>query len=117
MTKKLGIMTKSAIFFYSVRKTLKPIVEINNRIYRIDDELFLSQTDGPNSLLFYRMDSTQPLGPGEFLDPDETKLYIDSMKRSKKKPSKMTDGLSINKFLPVIVLVAIVMSVAYAIMR
>lgn len=117
MTKKLGIITSSVVTFYDIKKTLKPIVDINNRIYRIDDKLFMTQTDAANSYLLYEVESTQPKGNGEFLDPDQTKMYIDSMKCGKKKPSKMTDGMSISKFLPVIVLIAIVMSVAYALSR
>lgn len=116
MSKKLGIVTKNTIRFFNIKKTTKPIAEINDRIYRIDDTLFISQSDAANSILLYQMDAAQPMGHGEFLDPDLTKAYIDSMKRGKKKPSKMSD-FSLQKFIPIIIIVAVIMSFVYVLNR
>lgn len=117
MVKRLGILTKNVYRFWRLKKTLKPIGEINSRMYRLDDALFLSQSDAPNSILLYRQDSSQPLGQGEYLNPDMTKIFIDSLKRTKKKPSRFGDGFSINKMIPVIVIIAIIISVVYGISR
>ena len=117
MVKRLGILTKNVYSFYRLKKTVKPIGEIGSRMYRLDDALFISQSDAPNSILLYRQDSTQPLGYGEYLDPDMTKVFIDSLKRTKKKPSKFGDGFTINKAIPVIVIIAIIISVFYGISR
>lgn len=113
MTKKFGIRTVNGYQFRTFKKTFKPIVEINNRIYRCDDELFLKENQSELAILIYPMDSTQPLGTGEYVNPDQTKIYIDSMKNSGKKATFLSD-LSINKLIPFIVIGAIVMSAAYA---
>lgn len=118
MTKKLGIISRSAINFYTIKKTVKPIVEINGtRDYRVDDDLFFSRADKPDALLFYRMESVQPLGFGEKLDSDRTKMYIDSMNNAKKKPSKFGDGFTMDKIIPILIVGAVLLSIIYAMTR
>ena len=116
MTKRVGILTANILRFYRLKKTYKPIAEVNSRTYRIDDGLFIPQSDAPNAIMIYRMDSTQPLGYGEFLDPDMTKIYIDSMKRTNKKATSFGFNWQ-TMFMAGAVVIAILASVFYVVLR
>lgn len=114
MSKKIGIEGLCAYYFYTVKKTKRPMGEINEGFYRFDDKFFCTQSDAPNAIIIFRNGSTQPQGPGEFMDPDLSKIYIDSMKCAKKKTFKF-GNITLNKILPFIVVGAVVISIIYTI--
>lgn len=116
MSKKIGIIGLTTIQFYTFKKTRRPLSEINTAIYGVPDDYFVKQYDAANSVLLFKNGHTQPLGRGDFLDPDYVKLQIDSMNSSHGKTFKLSD-ISLKKLLPVFIIIAIVASIAYTLLR
>lgn len=91
MTKWLVTATKSKVIFRKITKSNRAIAVVYSRLYRTDDELFVSDHTSSDSFVYYDIDEQQPWGQGRWLDPDMTKVLIDSMKMSKGKPTKLFD--------------------------
>ena len=83
----LVIKQKQSIRFYKITKNQRPLTIVKNRIFRTDEKLMVPDNSGNFEMIAYDIDSTQPYNAFErFLDPDITKLYIDSMKLARNKP-------------------------------
>lgn len=91
MTKFLVTASKSKVIFRKITKTNRPLTLVYNRMYRIDDELFCCDRESTDSFVYYDIDEQQPYGYGEYLNPDFTKVLIDSMKLAKGKPGRLID--------------------------
>ena len=115
MTKKLAILTKSNIKFLKVVKTTRPCAVDNDRLYFIGDGVCIAQDDDDVHVAFYNIDSTQPLGHGRFLPTSLVKAYIRSFKMVGKKATVF--NFSLNKLIPVIILICLGMSALYVFMR
>ena len=48
----------------------------------------------PDAMAFYRIDSTQPMGRFDYIDPDETMAYIDVAKTNSKTKDSMISKIS-----------------------
>lgn len=91
MTKFLATASRSKVVFRKITKTNRPLVMVYSRMYRIDDELFCADQESPDSFVLYDIDEQQPYGQGKYLNPDFTKVLIDSMKLSGGKAGKLFD--------------------------
>ena len=60
-------------------------------LYRIDDKIAYRNRDTGDVIVVYPKGSQQPWGDGSYLDPEFTKVMIDSMKLSKGRINKLFD--------------------------
>lgn len=91
MTKWLVTATGTKVVFRKISKTNRALALVYSRLYRIDDDLFSVATDKPESFVLYDIEEQQPYGRGKWLNPDFTKILIDSMKNGKGRPTKLFD--------------------------
>lgn len=57
------------------------MVSTAGRLYRVDDRLMVKDQASSDCLAIYEIDGTQPIMPSpEYVDPDSTRIYIDSAK-------------------------------------
>lgn len=91
MTKYLVTCTQTLLVFRKVKSSGSPLAVVYSHLYRIDDKLFISDVESSDSFVPYDIEEQQPWGRGEYLDPEFTKVMIDSMKIAKGKPTKMFD--------------------------
>lgn len=92
------------------------MVSLNGRLYRVDDKIMIKDRRSGDALAVYRIDDTQPLHPdGPLVDPDMTRVLIDSAKLSGNKKKiwasldDITDSL-IKIFIAVIIGGALLMT-------
>ena len=91
MPKYIATLTKSRVVFRKVTKNNRPMTIIYDRLYRIDESLFCSNLESNDSFVAYDIDEQQPWGHGEYLDPELTKAFIQSLQLGKGKLKKMFD--------------------------
>lgn len=91
MTKFLATLTETRVIFREIKKPNRNLALVYDRLYRIDNDLFCSDIESADSFIPYDLDEQQPWGRGKYLDPDNTKVLIDSMRLSKKKPTSIFD--------------------------
>lgn len=91
MPRFLVTVTKQRMVFRKITKNNRPLTILYERLYRIDDDLFYSDRASENSLVAYDLDEQQPYGDGQYLDPEFTKILIDSMKMGKGKINRLFD--------------------------
>jgi len=96
MTKYLVTINTENIVFRKVKKGSRPMAIVNDRFYRLDDEIAFKSFTSNVSLVVYDIDEQQPYGNGDYLDPEFTKVQIDSIKLGKGKVGKLSD-LSFDK--------------------
>lgn len=75
---------------FKLKKGPRQMVTVNSRLYRIDDELMCKDVHSSDAMIFYQIDSTQPILPAlcpMVVDPDLTRAQIDSAKMSGNKKS------------------------------
>lgn len=106
MTKYLVTVTQENIVFRKVKKGGRPMAIVNNRLYRLDDKISWSDSASDTSLVVYDLDQQQPYGDGSYLDPEFTKVMIDSLKLGKGKVSMLSD-FSMDKAVPLIMVAVI----------
>ena len=111
MTKWLVTATGSKVVFRKISKTNRSLAMVYSRLYRIDDDLFSVATDKPESFVLYDIEEQQPYGRGKWLNPDMTKIFIDSMKSGKGKPTKLFD-LNIEVIMAILVVGVVIFSIA-----
>lgn len=116
MWKKIGINSLCAFYFYTFKKTNRPLSELNGAIYGVPDDYFVTQYDAANAVIIFKNGHTQPMGNGKYLSPDLVKIQIQSMNTSHGKPFKLSN-LNVNKLVPVFIIVAIVASLAYTLLK
>ena len=116
MWKKIGINSLCAYYFYTFKKTNRPLAELNGAIYPVPDEYFLTQYDEANAVIIFRNGHTQPMGKGKYLNPDIAKIQIQSMITSRGKPFKLSN-LNINKLVPMFIIIAVLVSIGYTLLR
>lgn len=91
MTKYLVTCSTTRVIFRKIKTTGNPLAILYGSLYRIDDKLFSSNNESSDSFVMYDIGEQQPYGRGEYLDPEFTKVLIDSMKLAKGKATKMFD--------------------------
>lgn len=116
MWKKIGIESLCAFYFYTFKKTKRPLAEMNDAIYGVADDYFVSQYDAANSVIIFKNGHTQPMGKGKYMNPDIIKIQIQSMNTSHGKTFKLSN-LSINKLIPVFIIIAVLASIGYTLLR
>lgn len=102
MAKSFVRIEADRIRVFRLKKGPRQMVTISSRLYRIDDEYFLSDKRTGDAMIFYRIDSTQPImHKATYIDPDMTRAYIDYAKigRNKKKIWIKLDGDRITKMI------------------
>jgi len=66
-----------------IKSGKRPIVGSMRRLFRVDDRIASRDSRTGDAVVLYNIDSSQPLmSSPEFLDPDMTKIMIDSGKLS-----------------------------------
>lgn len=111
MARYLVTATKSGVVFRKMKKGTRPMAIVNNRLYRVDDKLAWQDDRSNNSIIYYDIDEQQPYGDGSYLDPESTKIHIDSMKLGKGKVSTLTD-FSMDKIITVVMIGVIIWAIA-----
>ena len=106
MTKYLVTLTKENAVFRKIKKGSRPMTIVNDRLYWIADSIAWSDAEASRSLIVYDLDEQQPWGNGEYLDPELTKVSIDSLKLGKGKVGRLSD-FSLDKLVPIIMVVVI----------
>lgn len=91
MTKFLTTCSQTRVIFRKVKTSGNPLAIVYGNLFRIDDSLFTSDIASSDSMVIYDVGEQQPYGRGEYLDPEFTKVTIDSMKLAKGKASKLID--------------------------
>lgn len=99
----LYIETKSKVKRYVLGKNTKPLVLVQNRIYRCDEEFMIPSKTGGDEFVPYNIDSTQPRGAGVQVDTNKTMAYIRIARASKNNHSVSILG-SLNQIPPKILL-------------
>lgn len=89
-SKELYLIEGTRIRRYKIGRNTKPIVLVRKRLYRVDDPLCVSTCDGRKTAAFYRLESTQSLGMGIYLDPDNTMAHTD-VGRGRKNATKINE--------------------------
>lgn len=110
MTTFLVTLTKECVVFRKLKKGSRPLTVVNNRLYRVDDDLAWSDVSSETTLIPYDLDEQQPWGDGEYLDPEYTKVMIDSLKLGKGKVDKLSNW-TFDKIASVVMLVIIVWAI------
>lgn len=111
MTKFLATASRSKVIFRKVTKVNRPLVMVYSKMYRIDDDLFCADHESTDSFILYDLDEQQPYGHGKYLNPDFTKVLIDSMKLSGGKAGKLFD-LNMELIIAVLVVGIVIFSFA-----
>ena len=112
MTKFLVTASKSKVIFRKVTKANRPLALLYDKLYRIDDDLSYSNAESSDSLVYYDIDEQQPYGDGDYVDPEFTKVLIDSLKLGKGKIAKMIDWN-----FETIIAIGVVMIIAWSILN
>lgn len=83
------------------------MVSTAGRLYRTDDWLFVKDGQSSDCLAIYEIEQTQPTLPTPvYIDPDSTRVYIDSAKLAGTK-KKVWASLDTSKILPILLVVII----------
>lgn len=92
------------------------MVSVASRLYRIEDELMTVDRYTSTAIMIYDIDSTQPYMANPIvIDPDRTRVLIDSAKLSGTKKSIWT-SLDGNKLMSGLIGVVIVGIILYSIL-
>lgn len=114
MGRDLFIRTHTGVRRYILGKNVRPLAVVRNRLYRVDDALMCYNREGSDSFIMYDLDSTQPYGHGEPLDPDITLATIDVSKSNHKDGTKgilsAVSGLSTDKIMYIIIGIIVIWS-------
>lgn len=112
MTRRIAIKTKSAIKFYELTNTERPLTIVENRLYRTDERFMVSNATQPDEFVLYDLDSPYMYCvPGlEIPTPDDTMMLIDVARGNKRMVNKVGRnwGKTIRKNFGVILLAVIV---------
>lgn len=104
----LAIKQNLSVRFYNITKHARPITRKKSEgLFRTDEFLMNVDRDGNFEFCMFDAGGTQPYGRGFFLNPDETKAFIESMKQGMSKPTNLSswDGIGKKILLGIIVLV------------
>lgn len=111
--KYLVLIESNRIRFLKMKNAAKPMVNVGGRVYANDDELYVSDHHSPIALRLQRIDSSQILFVRPvFIDPDEIRARIDSMKLAGTK-KKLLFNMDSSKLWKWLAAIAIVGSLIY----
>lgn len=99
------------IKFYRIKKGPRQMVSVGGRLYRIEDSVMSKDILTDNAIIAYDIDDTQPWGAiPVMIDPDMTKVLIDSAKLSGTKKSTWAnlDGSKLMNTLIGIIVIGII---------
>lgn len=108
MTKYLVLLDVDVIRFLKVKKRARALVSRDYGLYRNDSKFYIKDFQSSDAMRFNRVSSTQPILPrAKFIDPDDTRVYIQSAKlgSGKKKRWLNMDSNNLWKYLTAIALV------------
>lgn len=98
---------------FKLKKGPRQMVTINSRLYRIDDQFFNRDKSSGDAMIFYRVDSTQPILPvARYVDPNKTRAYIDYSKIGKNR-KKIWKNLDVKHFEKILIPILIVGGIVY----
>lgn len=116
MAKSFIRIEADRIRVFRLKKGPRQMVTINSRLYRIDDDYFLSDKRTGDAIIIYRIDSTQPImQKPTYIDPDMTRAYIDYAKIGRNK-KRIWSNLTASKITNAIVPALIIGGVIYGVM-
>lgn len=105
--KYLCRLEKDRIKFYRFKRKSRQMVSVAYRLYRVDDRYMVKDTMSADCLAVYEIEGTQPFGPSpEYVDPDSTRVYIDSAKLAGNK-KRIWGSLDTSKIMPILILVIV----------
>lgn len=110
MTRYLVTATKSKVLFRKITKVNRPLALVFDHLYRIDDDLSFSDVASTDSIIYYDLEEQQPWGNGDYLDPEFTKVMIDSLKMGKGKINRMFD-LNFDRIAAIVMILVIAWAV------
>lgn len=89
MVKYLVLLDVDAIHFLKIKKRARALVSRGYGLYRNDPKFYLKDQLSSDAMRFNRVSSTQPiLNKAKFVDPDDTRVYIQSAKLGSGKRSR-----------------------------
>lgn len=114
MTKSIILIEGHSAKRFVLKKNVKPIVDVRSRTFRADDDWCWKDSHGPDCVIMYPIDSSQPFDRGDsILDPNETMAKIDLGKAGHSKNVSILGKLNdMNGMNLVYVAVAIIMVLA-----
>lgn len=116
MTKYLCRIEVDRIKMYRLKRGPRQMVSVSSRLYRTDDDYMMKDDRTDTAMAVYRIDSTQPRLPeAVMVDPDMTKVYIDSAKMAGTKKS-IWATLDTSKITELLMAVMVVGIVAYSLL-
>ena len=108
MGRFLVLVTNLELRFYRTGKDNRPMTIVKKRLFNTSEELFTADESGAIEICPYRLESTQPMGDGAFLDPDISKAKLDVSKAANTQPASkvgsILDGIA-GKWVGILVLV------------
>ena len=90
MGRLLGVRTKDEVTFFKLKSASRNLTSVKRRLFYTGDDRMLKCKHKGEAMILYDLESTQPYGKKEYLDPDMTKLFIDS--------AKTHNGVGVNRF-------------------
>lgn len=93
MGRFLVISTNLEYRFYRLGKDNRPQTVVKKRLYNTSEELFTADAEGALEICPYPLEGTQPMGSGEFVDPDVTKAKLDVAKAANTQTTSKVGGI------------------------
>jgi len=91
MTRRIAIKTKSAVRFYDLPRTDRPLTIVEERLYRTDEKFMVSDKTKAQQFALYDLDGIYPYCVDAFDNPspDDTMAYIDVTRGNKHTVNKV----------------------------
>ena len=103
----LYLETNSTVRRYVLGKNIKPLVLVQNRLFRCDNDLMVRCRTGGDEFVSYRMEHAQPRGKGTFVNTKHTMAYIRIAQSCNRSDSVsklgMLNQISMTKFMYIII--------------
>lgn len=111
MSRRIAIRTKSAVRFYDLASTDRPLTVISGKIYRSDEGFMVYDLATGNQFALYDLDGVVPYAVQNPPSQDETMDLIDIARGNKNAANKVGSGLlkKILKNLPLILIGGVVL--------
>lgn len=91
MTRRIAIKTKSAVRFFELPRTDRPLTIVEERLYRSDEKFMVSNNSKSDEFVLYDLDDIYPYCVTSFDNPspDDTMAYIDVTRGNKHTVNKV----------------------------
>lgn len=95
MTRRIAIKTKSAVRFFELPRTDRPLTIVEERLYRTDEKFMVSNINRSDEFALYDLDDIYPYCVDAFDNPspDDTMAYIDVTRGNKHTVNRVGSNL------------------------